>query len=392
MNNCHKPLDMPVVAHSVSSWLPITMTWVYSQLKYTNDFSSIVLAQTTQNRDRFSWEPIYSVSTKLSLFFFRVLKKLKIRDYPSVYDSAISMHRPVILHSHFGDRGWSDLAIAQKHALKHVVTFYGHDVNMLPTQEPIWRERYKELFEKADLFLCEGPHMAKCIVNLGCRQEKVKVQRLGIEVDNIPFVPRKIGDDGLIKILIAGTFREKKGIPFALEAIGLLMGKYQNLRVTIIGDSTGYEREESEKKKIGDVIERYSLAPITRMLGFQPHNVLFEEAFQHHIFLSPSVTSEDGDTEGGAPVTIIEMIATGMPVVSTFHCDIPQIIEHGVNGLLAEERDVEGLAAHMCWLVEHAEDWEKFATAGRERVQRGFCVRAQAYSLSNIYRELCEAG
>ncbi len=70
-------------------------------------------------------------------------------------------------------------------------------------------------------------------------------------------------------------------------------------------------------------------------MGYQPHSTLFAEAYRHHIFLSPSVTASTGDTEGGAPVSLIEMAATGMLIVSTTHCDIPEVIKHGVTGLLA---------------------------------------------------------
>ena len=80
------------------------------------------------------------------------------------------------------------------------------------------------------------------------------------------------------------------------------------------------------------VIEKHKLQSKIRMLGFQPYSVLLEEAYTHHIFLSPSVTASDGDTEGGAPVTLIEMLATGMPIVSTTHCDIPEIICKGPEG------------------------------------------------------------
>ena len=65
---------------------------------------------------------------------------------------------------------------------------------------------------------------------------------------------------------------------------------------------------------------------------------------KHDVFLAPSVTASNGDTEGGAPVAIIEMAASGMPIVSTRHCDIPSVVLDGVTGLLAAERDSEGLA------------------------------------------------
>lgn len=243
MNNQEAIKDKPVIAHSTFSWLPLTENWIYKQLKYINRYSSIIFTNTTCNLEHFPWEPIYCPD-KNQYAIFRFFRKLKLKSYPFVFDAAIKKYKPVILHSHFGDRGWYDLPLAKKYGLKHVITFYGYDVNMLPTQQPVWKERYKELFNNADLFLCEGPHMARCLVNLGCPEEKVKVQRLGVEVDKIPFVQRKIGEDRLVKILIAGTFREKKGIPYALEAIGMLRDKYSNIRVTIIGDSTNQQREE----------------------------------------------------------------------------------------------------------------------------------------------------
>jgi colanic acid/amylovoran biosynthesis glycosyltransferase len=112
------------------------------------------------------------------------------------------------------------------------------------------------------------------------------------------------------------------------------------LEITIIGDANDERRSQIEKERILAVIEAHHLQRKTRMLGYQPHAVLFEEAYKHHIFLSPSITSSDGDTEGGVPVTLIEMAATGMPIVSTEHCDIGEVLETEVSGLLAPERDV----------------------------------------------------
>ncbi len=282
----NKPKIIPAVAHPFPTWLPLTMTWAYNQIKHSTLFSSIILTNKIQNMDQFPWEPIYSFQNKSQRYSFKALKKLGIRSYPSHYDSAIKKHNTLILHSHFGDRGWHDIPIAKNNGLKHVVTFYGYDVSRLPRRQPEWKERYKELFDKADLFLFEGPHMAKCVMALGCPEEKIKVQRLGVEVDKIPFKERELGKDGMINILISGTFNEKKGIPYALEALGMLINEYPNIRITIIGDSAGQERQEQEKKIILDVINKYELAPLTRMLGFQPHNILMQEAYNHHIFLS----------------------------------------------------------------------------------------------------------
>lgn len=382
-------IEKPVVAHSFFKWLPLTMTWAYNQLKYMNGFSPVVLTEKTQNPNQFPWNPVYSSSSnRYSHFLFRVLRKLNCRSYPFIYDRAIKIHKPIILHSHFGDRGWLDLPIASKYRLKHIITFYGYDVNRLPQQWPLWKGRYKELFDKGDLFLCEGPYMAKCLLGLGCPEEKVVVQRLGVEVDKIPFMHRKIGDDGLIKILIAGIFREKKGIPYALEAIGILKDKFPNIRVTVIGDSTGQYREEEEKKKILEVIKKYKLEPIIRMLGFQPHGALIEEAYNHHIFLSPSVTASDGDTEGGAPVTIIEMAASGMPVVSTWHCDIPEVVIDKVTGFLAKERDVQELCELLIPLFTNEHLMSKVGMAGNRYTENKFNIMNTVMEMENTYKSI----
>lgn len=365
------------------------MTWIYNQVKYTSDdFSPIVFTQATRYLDQFPWEPIYSNSDKNNHIIFRALRKFGILSRYPVFDAAIKRHQPRILHSHFGDRGWADLPVVKKYGLKHVVTFYGYDVSMLPTQEPVWKERYNELFNRADLFLCEGPHMAKCLVKLGCPDGKVKVQRLSVDPDKIHFVARKIAQDGLIKILIASTFREKKGIPYALEAIGILKNKYSNIRVTLIGDDSKEGRDKQEKKKIIAVIRRYKLESITRMLGFQPHKVLLKEAYSHHIFVAPSVTAADGDTEGGAPVVITEMAASGMPVISTYHCDIPEVVLNNQTGFLVRERNIQELSIALEKIIRNPNLLKEFGLNARKHIVNKFNITECSKSLKKYYASL----
>ncbi len=383
------PGNKPVVAHSVAGWLPLTMTWVYNQVQRMVDFDSMILTNSIQNSEQFPWHSIYCEERALQKIAFKIARKLKMRTYPFIHDSAIKIHKPSILHSHFGDQGWRDLAMAKKHGMAHLVTFYGYDVGMLPTQHPVWKKRYQELFRNADLFLCEGPHMAESLRALGCPEDKVKVQRLGVDLKKIPFAPRTIGKDGVVRILIAGTFREKKGIPYALEAIALLKDTYPTLQVTIVGDSTGLVREESEKRNILDVIRRHELGHITQLLGFQSHEELMKLAYDHHLFLSPSVTSADGDTEGGAPVTIIEMAASGMPVISTTNCDIPFFLGESNRLHLVPERDASSLADKALEFILRMEK-KDFGLAHENRafIERELNILLCSTRLSAIYAAL----
>jgi colanic acid/amylovoran biosynthesis glycosyltransferase len=290
-----------------------------------------------------------------------------------------------VLHSHWGDIAWRDLPAARRAKVAHVATFYGKDVNYLPLAKPKWAGRYKELFSHISLVLCEGSHMGRCLERWGCPSTKIQVLHLGVEVDQIAFRPRRWNMGEPFRILIAASFREKKGIPYALEAIGLLKDEIKRIEVTIIGDASKDPRSHPEKEKILSVLKRYRLESQTRMLGYQPYSVLFEEAYKHHLFISPSVTAVDGDTEGGAPVTIIEMAATGMPIVSTTHCDIPEVVLHGKTGLLAPERDVTTLCECLRWYVRNSEQWHHMLEAGRSHIEEQYDIEKQVCKLRDIY-------
>jgi colanic acid/amylovoran biosynthesis glycosyltransferase len=87
-------------------------------------------------------------------------------------------------------------------------------------------------------------------------------------------------------------------------------------------------------------------------------------------------------------MTIIEMAATGMPVVSTKHCDIPGVILDGQTGLLAEERDIEGLYERLKWLAENSEKWQDMLDLSRKHLERNFDAKKQGSKLAEKYREI----
>ncbi len=90
-----------------------------------------------------------------------------------------------------------------------------------------------------------------------------------------------------------------------------------------------------------------------------------------HLFSLPSVTAGDGDMEG-TPTSILEAMALGVPVLSTFHSGIPEQIDDGVTGVLVDEHDVPALAAAIVDFIDNPERWAKMALAAREKAVREF--------------------
>jgi colanic acid/amylovoran biosynthesis glycosyltransferase len=378
---------------SVQRWLPQTETWLYTQVTFLPaDIESHVACARVENLDQFPYPRLHCLMDLPGWrhVWDRAVRRLGLRHHLHFLYDVARGSRARLLHSHFGFVGWRDLGVARKLGLAHVVTFYGVDVLYYPTMDPRWRDRYREMFAAVDAVLCEGPHMGKSIVALGCPEEKVRVHHLGVDLSLFPFEPRVWERGEKLRVLLAGSFREKKGFPYALEALGRLKDSVA-LEVTIIGDEHGEPRTVREKQRILETIERCGLKPLTRLLGYQPHRVVMEEARRHHVFLSPSVTASDGDTEGGAPVSLIEMSASGMMVVSTTHCDIPGVVLHGKTGWLAPERDIETLACHLRWIVAHPDGWSDMQRAGRAHIEAEFDARRQGERLAAIYHELAGA-
>jgi len=377
----------PTVAHLVFPYLFRTGSWVYGQLVHARRFRPIVLTTKTENLDTFPFSPVFSyerVTTVRKALLSLSRGRLRHAMLPYL-ESVLRSQRARILHSHFGDLGAEMLDLKRTVDLPMVTAFYGADVSQVP-RDPGWRARYQNLFDEGNLFLAEGSALRSALVALGCPHAKIVIQRLGVDLENLPFIIRRPDESGTVRVLIAATFREKKGIPDALRAVERVRDRGHRLSVTLIGDAAGKPGDEEEKAEILKLVK--PLREVVNWRGFLPYASFREALLRHHVFLSPSLTARDGDSEGGAPVGLIEAEATGMPIVSTLHADIPEVVVDGKSALLSPERDVEALAANLERVVGEPEQWEAMGRAGRAHVEANHDVRAQVARLEHIYDQV----
>jgi colanic acid/amylovoran biosynthesis glycosyltransferase len=378
------------VLHSIPTWLAQTQTWIHTQVDClpAGEIESHVVCERVLNLDQFPVAQLHAFSDAPAMLrlWDRGLRRLGVRRHLGFQARVARKIGARVMHSHFGNHGWTDLGAARAAGLRHVVTFYGYDVNALP-RRPQWGGRIREVLQRADLVLCEGPHMRRCIVDLGCAEDRVRVHHLGVRLGQLSFRPRSLAAGEPLRVLIASTFTEKKGIVFAMEALGRLRDEIR-FEVTVIGDARSSDEGRAEKQNILDAIRRCGLEARVRMPGFKPYEVLLREMYGHHLLLAPSVTAADGDTEGGAPVTLIEAAATGMVVVSSRHCDIPNVVLDTQTGYLADERDVDGLVAALRAATREPDRWQALLARGRARVESEFDAVRQGQRLAAIYRDL----
>lgn len=390
MNIYEKTIKKPKVAHSVECWLPVTQTWLYTQIvSLPQEIESHIICDRKENFEQF---PVCNlccmedVSGDFRFLIERLQWKVFRRRHSNFWHRTARHLRPAVWHSNFAHQAWRDRQVIEDCGAKHVVSVYGADISQDPNKPP-WDKRIPEVLRQVDLVLCEGPFMAKQVIALGCPSERVKVHHLGVPLERIPFQPRRWQRGTPLRVLIVGTFREKKGITYALEALAKVASKFE-LEVTVIGDAAAKHGDDQEKARIMKVLDRNNMMSKTRLLGFQSYASVLEEAKRHHIFLSPSVQAADGDNEGGSPVVITEMAASGMMIVSSRHCDIPEVIPDGVAGLLADEKDIEGLVRHILWLINNPESWQLIQQSARSHIEKEYNSLIQGERLAMIYNKL----
>ena len=228
--------------------------------------------------------------------------------------------------------------------------------------------------------------MGRKVVSLGASAGMVRVVRIGIDIGKIPFLPRRPSPDGKVVVLMAGRPVEKKGFWYGLQAFERICGQFPHAELFLIIGGRGKQENETVRR-MKRFITGKGIEGRVVWSGTLSYADYLDRIRSAHIFLQPSVRAGDGDAEGGAPVTLTELSASGMPIVATRHCDIPAVVLDGKSGLLAEERDVDGLAEKLAAVIASPGTWGAMGQAGRAHVEEYFDIRKQVKELEQVYAD-----
>lgn len=283
-----------------------------------------------------------------------------------------------VLHAHFGTDGKSCLPAQQLSQVPLIVSFYGYDVSEVPKSNP---SVYEELFERAAVVTCLSEDMKEDIVDIGGPAEKIRKVPLCIETDVFEYKERELASDEPIQILTVARHVEKKGLKYAIEAVAQLDVE-RPVTYFVAGDGPRRESLENQVAEL-DASDRIE------MLGWQTQNEVAQLMADVHVFLLPSVTGTNGDKEG-TPTVLLEAQAAGLPVVSTTHAGIPEIVNDGNAGLLVPERDVTALVNALEEMLSHPEQWEDMGRAGREYVETHHSIESVTEELVAVYESVAQ--
>jgi colanic acid/amylovoran biosynthesis glycosyltransferase len=215
---------------------------------------------------------------------------------------------------------------------------------------------------------------------LGCPAERITIVPLAVDTRRFIFTERKpLGRGKPVRLLTVGRLVPKKGVDILLQALAILK-PHHFVQLWIAGD--GPQRPELER-----LADELDLRDIVTFLGWVEHSQITELMAQADLFvLASRIDLATGETEG-SPTVLLEAQAMGLPVISTFHGDIPFIVQHGETGILVPEGNVEALAGALDELLRRPERWADMGRAGRVLMESRHDVHRVGARLERVYDE-----
>ncbi len=318
-------------------------------------------------------------SSKLKIFSSSSVPwwRFRYRDRHGFFRDVMLKNQIRLVRAYMADSGIRIWPLCEQLNLPLITSFHGLDVSTWPRWPPYLRN-LRQLFEKGRIFLVRSNAMRDDVVNLGCPADKVRVLYGGIDTEEFRFRNRSESQNTRLRILMCGRLIEKKGFAYGMKAFARLRKKHTNIELRIVGGGP-LRLNLKLLTKILHLGEKVSFS------GEKEPKDIPEEMWNAQIFLAPSVTSRSGNKEG-IPNVIKEAMATGLPVVSTRHAGIPELVIDGKTGFLVPEKDVNGLADRLGYLIAHPEIWDDLGRQGRKVVEEKFNLFKQVRKLEKIYQ------
>lgn len=277
----------------------------------------------------------------------------------------------------YGPTACETLEVVKSLKLPLIVHFFGYDA-VLKTAISQYGDKYKLVFDYSKFVVAVSEKMRQDLINLGCPSEKLVLTYCGPNNSFFQINP----NFQTLQFLSIGRFVDKKAPYLTIAAFKEVLNKFPKAKLIMLGDGPLLNTCKNLAKM-------WAIEKSVEFAGIKkPSEIvaLFENSFA---FVQHSIQAENGDSEG-TPVAILDAQAAGLPVVSTYHAGICDVIVHNETGLLVEERDVDGMTKNMIRLLEEHGLAQTLGSKGRQRTADLFSIDRHLKTLERIIEEACD--
>lgn len=293
-------------------------------------------------------------------------------DVTANYLRAFRKLKTTVVLAEYGMAGVLVMEACRQASIPLFVHFHGFDASVESVLEK-QRDNYKSLFNTCAGIIVPSRAMKNQLHSLGAPLTKIFCNPYGVDCNL--FKAAAVEHSPPV-FLAVGRFVEKKGPHLTILAFAQILKAVTEARLRMIG-------EGSLLGPCQDLVHALGIEEAVTFLGAQPHEHVREEMQRARVFLQHSVQARNGDSEG-TPVSIIEAGASGLPVVSTRHAGIPDVIVEEETGFLVDERDVAGMAHYMQLLAEDSQFASRIGRAARQHIQAEYSMEQSISRLWSI--------
>lgn len=391
----------PLVISLCGTYLKPEMQSIYRQITGLKRVRTMVYAQWLENEAMFPFERIVKL-TKLhhrprGNFIKRFWYKYIVRQWPPPvvvnkfvgpcypWDLLDHLRRdaPALVHCYYGHKAVGYLRMLKDWGGPWIVSFHGVDVAK-DMDKPEHVEALREVCREARLVLARSESLLAKLRSLGCPAEKLRLNRTPIPLEHLPARTRVPPLDGEWRLVQACRLIAKKGLLTTLAALEIVVREQPRTKFILCGDGPMQE-------KLRSVITEKGLSANVELRGWTSQPDLIAEYQRAHLFLHPSELTKEGDQEG-IPNSMLEAMATGLPVVATMHGGIPEAVTHEHDGLLVPERSPAQLASAILAIMRDPAMLGRLSDNAAASVRAHFGAQQQVERLEDCYFEAISGG
>ncbi|HEX6134965.1 MAG TPA: glycosyltransferase [Longimicrobiales bacterium] len=293
---------------------------------------------------------------------------------PRSFLRALERTQPRLVHAHFGTGITPAAAIAEALRVPLIVTFHGHDIATAPRTARD-AERRARSFARIERAIAVSEFIADRLHAAGCPPGKIVVHRIGVDTDR--FAPAAAEAAGAT-VLFVGRLVPKKGLAHLLRAFPAVQRRVPEAALVIVGDGPLRGELEALAREL-DVNATFT--------GVRTPAEILEHMRRAALLAAPSIVTDSGDAEG-LPITIMEAIACGLPVVASPSGGSAEGVRDGVTGFLVPAGDEEALGLRIADLLEDASLRARMGAAARALAVEEFSLARQTEALERIYDDV----
>jgi glycosyltransferase involved in cell wall biosynthesis len=285
------------------------------------------------------------------------------------YVTAFRRHRVRAVLAEYGTTGVLAVDACMRLGIPLIVYFFGFDASERSVLAE-HAESYPRMFMEACAVIAVSRSIQRRLVSLGAPPEKVHFIPCGVDCGKFRGASPA---DAPPLFLAVGRFVEKKAPHLTIRAFAKAHSVNPATRLRMIGDGPLWNecRKLAKELGVGEAVE---------FPGPQPHAALQGEMQRARCFVQHSVEAASGDCEG-TPMGILEAGASGLPVISTRHAGIPDVVIEGQTGFLVDEGDVEAMANQMLRIAEDPALAARLGEAARKRIEDHFSIEQSTSAL-----------